>query len=224
MADQPAYRSRPRFYGPQGLSRTQASLRASDADREQLVDVLKGAFAEGRLSQDEYTERMERAYTAKTYGELALLSADLPAQMPSSYPAYRSPGTNSLAVASLVFGVAEFFTAGLTAVPAVVLGHKARRQIRTTGEQGSGMATAGLILGWTAIGLFALLVAVAVLAAVALNAHGTGPATGGLNVAAGPTRCCCPFTRTSGPRCGACGSGFRAPGAAAARAPARGRG
>ena len=69
---------------------------------------------------------MERAYTAKTYGELALLSADLPSQMPPSHPAYRSQGTNSLAVASLVFGVAELFTAGLTAVPAVVLGHKAR--------------------------------------------------------------------------------------------------
>ena len=198
MADQPAYRPRPRFYGPQGLSRTQASLRASDADREQLVDVLKGAFAEGRLSQDEYTERMERAYTAKTYGELALLSTDLPAQMPPAYPAYRSPGTNSLAVASLVFGVAEFFTAGLTAVPAVVLGHKARRQIRMTGEQGSGMATAGLILGWTAIGLFALLVAVAVLAAVALNAHGAGPASGGLNVNGGTNAMLLPiYTRTA---------------------------
>ena len=198
MADQPAYRPRPRFYGPQGLSRTQASLRASDADREQLVDVLKGAFAEGRLSQDEYTERMERAYTAKTYGELALLSTDLPAQMPPAYPAYRSPGTNSLAVASLVFGVAEFFTAGLTAVPAVVLGHKARRQIRMTGEQGSGMATAGLILGWTAIGLFALLVAVAVLAAVALNAHGAGPASGGLNVNGGTNAMLLPiYTHTA---------------------------
>ena len=94
MADQPAYRSRPRFYGPQGLSRTQASLRASDADREQLVDVLKGAFAEGRLSQDEYTERMERAYTAKTYGELALLSTDLPAQMPPTRPTGRRGPTH----------------------------------------------------------------------------------------------------------------------------------
>ena len=54
-----------------------------------------------------------------------------------------------------------------------------------TGEQGSGMATAGLILGWAAIGLFALLVAVAVLAAVALNAHGAGPASSGLNVNGG---------------------------------------
>ena len=47
MADQPAYRPRPQFYGPHGLSRMHPSLRASDADREQLVDVLKGAFAEG---------------------------------------------------------------------------------------------------------------------------------------------------------------------------------
>ena len=43
------------------------------------------------------------------------------------------------------------------------------------------MATAGLVLGWTAIGLFALLVAVAVLAAVAFSAHGRGPAPAGLN-------------------------------------------
>jgi uncharacterized membrane protein len=153
------------------------SLRAADADREQLVDVLKDAFTEGRLSQDEYTERMERAYTAKTYGELSALVADLPSQVPHAYTAYRTSGTNSLAVASLVFGIAEFFTAGITAVPAVILGHKARRQIRVTGEQGSGMATAGLVLGWAAIGLFALLVAVAVLAAVAFSAHGTGPAS-----------------------------------------------
>ena len=176
MADQPAFRPRPQFYGPHGLSRMHPSLRAADADREQLVDVLKGAFAEGRLSQDEYTERMERAYTAKTYGELSALAADLPSQVPHAYPAYRTPGTNSLAVASLVFGLAEFFTAGITAVPAVILGHKARRQIRVTGEQGSGMATAGLVLGWAAIGLFALLVAVAVLASIAFTTR-SGSAT-----------------------------------------------
>lgn len=184
MADQPAYRPRSQFFGPHGVGNMHASLRASDADREQLVDVLKGAFTEGRLSQDEYNDRMERAYTAKTYGELAALATDLPSQVPHAYTAYRPQKTNSLAVASLVFGIAEFFTAGITAVPAVVLGHKARRQIRMTGEQGSGMATAGLILGWTAIGLFALLVALAVLAAVALNARSGSPA-GGLNVRGG---------------------------------------
>jgi len=157
-----------------------ASLRAADADREQLVDVLKEAFAEGRLSQVEYTERMERAYTAKTYGELAALAADLPSQVRPGYPAYRPAGTNSLAIASLVMGIAEFFTAGLTAIPAIILAHKARRQIRLTGEQGSGMATAGLILGWTAIGLIALLIAAMVLAMVAFATRGgqASPAPG----------------------------------------------
>jgi uncharacterized membrane protein len=180
VADQSAFRPRPQFSGPYGLSRTHASLRAADADREQLVDVLKGAFAEGRLSQDEYTERMERAYTAKTYGELAALAADLPSQVPPGYPPYRPMGTNSAAVASLVLGIAELFTGGITAIPAVILGHKARRQIRVTGEQGRGMATAGLILGWTAIGLFALLIAVAVLAAMTVSSHSGGavPAPG----------------------------------------------
>jgi hypothetical protein len=81
-----------------------------------------------------------------------------------------------------VFGIAEFFTGGITAVPAVVLGHRARRQIRMTGEQGKGMATAGLVLGWTAIALFALLIVVFVLAAAAFTTHG-GPSSlpGNLN-------------------------------------------
>ncbi len=179
MADHPAYRARSQFGGLQGLGSMHPSLRASDADREQLVDVLKNAFTEGRLSQDEYNDRMERAYTAKTYGELRALVGDLPAQVPPHFTAYRPPGTNSLAIASLVLGIAEFFTGGITAVPAVVLGHKARRQIRMTGEQGRGMATAGLVLGWTAIALFALLIVVLVLASAAYTTHG-GPA-GNLN-------------------------------------------
>jgi hypothetical protein len=75
-------------------------------------------------------------------------------------------GTNSLAVAALVCGVAEFFTLGLTAIPAVILGHMARGRIRRTGEQGSGLALAGLILGYAAIILFVLIVAVGSMAAV----------------------------------------------------------
>ena len=47
-----------------------ASMRASSADRERTVDVLKAGFAEGRLTQDEYNDRMGRAYSARTYGEL----------------------------------------------------------------------------------------------------------------------------------------------------------
>jgi hypothetical protein len=169
-----------------------APLRASDADREQLVDVLKNAFSEGRLTQDEYNARMEQAYAARTYGELRALVADLPGPLPGGalpvgtpghvpyqftrYPAQQRPA-NQLAVASMVFGlVTPMFW--LTAIPAVVLGYKARRQIRYTGERGSTMAKVGLIMGWTAIGLFALLVALMILISVTAARHAGTPATG----------------------------------------------
>ncbi|WP_445150922.1 DUF1707 SHOCT-like domain-containing protein [Baekduia sp. Peel2402] len=54
-------------------------LRASDADREQVADVLRHAAGEGRLTVDELDERIDRAFTARTHGELAELTADLPA-------------------------------------------------------------------------------------------------------------------------------------------------
>ena len=65
-------------------------------------------------------------------------------------------GTNSLAVASLVCGLAQPFL-GLTTIPAIVLGYVARGQIRRTGEDGSGLATAGLVLGWIGVGVAVLL-------------------------------------------------------------------
>jgi hypothetical protein len=81
-------------------------------------------------------------------------------------------GTSSLAVAALVCGIAEFFTLGLTAIPAVILGHMARGQIRRTGEHGSGLALAGLILGWVAIILFVLVVALGAAAMVRVGHSG----------------------------------------------------
>jgi hypothetical protein len=54
-------------------------MRASDADRDQAVDVLATASADGRLSLEEYSERSEAALAARTLGDLARLTADLPA-------------------------------------------------------------------------------------------------------------------------------------------------
>jgi hypothetical protein len=54
------------------------SLRASDADREQIVSALRQHHADGRLTVDEFTERMQRAFGAKTFGELENLTRDLP--------------------------------------------------------------------------------------------------------------------------------------------------
>jgi hypothetical protein len=57
-------------------------MRAADADRQAVADRLKGALDEGRLDLHEYDERLQRAYAAKTYGELKGLLADLPATAP----------------------------------------------------------------------------------------------------------------------------------------------
>ncbi|MFD9303068.1 DUF1707 domain-containing protein [Streptomyces sp. NPDC060048] len=54
-------------------------LRASDADRERVVDRLRDAVAEGRLDMDEFEERLEAAYKSRTYAELEPLTRDLPA-------------------------------------------------------------------------------------------------------------------------------------------------
>jgi hypothetical protein len=52
-------------------------IRASDADRDRVVDVLRVAMGDGRLTADEFGERMEAALSARTLGELAVLTADL---------------------------------------------------------------------------------------------------------------------------------------------------
>jgi hypothetical protein len=55
------------------------ALRASHADRDRVVDVLTGAAGDGRLTAEELDERVEAALSARTLGELAVLTADLPA-------------------------------------------------------------------------------------------------------------------------------------------------
>lgn len=158
--------------------RAQDSMRAASADRERAVDVLKAGFAEGRLTQDEYNDRMGRAYAARTYGDLAVLTADLPAgasPLPAAWPvpAYQPPatGTNSMAIASMVLGVAEFFTAGLTAIPAVICGHIARRQMKMTTQRGDGLATSGLVLGYMAIIFWSVLIAASLVGVAISIAH-----------------------------------------------------
>jgi uncharacterized membrane protein len=166
--------------------RLDPSMRAASADRERAVDVLKAGFAEGRLTQEEYNDRMGRAYAARTYGELAELTADLPiGPLPfwPGPPVYQPPaGTNSMAIASMVLGVAEFFTMGLTAIPAVICGHIARRQMKMTSQRGEGLATSGLVLGYMAIIFWAVLIAatlVGMAMSIARNGQSTFPNPGG---------------------------------------------
>jgi len=57
----------------------QPELRASHADRDRVVEALRVAAGDGRLTAEELDERLEAALTARTYSELAVLTADLPA-------------------------------------------------------------------------------------------------------------------------------------------------
>jgi hypothetical protein len=140
---------------------------AANADRDRAIDVLKAGYAEGRLTKAEHDDRVGRVYAARTYGELGSLIADLPAGPLGGQVGYpgvpypvptAQPRVNGLAVAALAFGIAEFFTMGAAAIPALVLGHAARQSIRRTGERGDGMALAGIILGWAGLALVAFLV------------------------------------------------------------------
>jgi hypothetical protein len=66
--------------------RQRASLRASDADRERFVETLRQHHVEGRLTVDELAERTERAYAARTLGDLDALGTDLPPLTPPAPP------------------------------------------------------------------------------------------------------------------------------------------
>ena len=80
-----------------------SSTRAADTDRIQVAQLLTEAAAQGRLPMTEYEDRLTRAYAAKTYDELARLSADLPgaATTPrSGGPCRPAPSTVLLAILS----------------------------------------------------------------------------------------------------------------------------
>ena len=59
---------------------TDRPIRASDQERESVVDVLRDAYADGRLTIDEFDERTSAAYAAKMRADLRELTADLPAE------------------------------------------------------------------------------------------------------------------------------------------------
>ncbi|HEX6453573.1 MAG TPA: DUF1707 and DUF4190 domain-containing protein [Trebonia sp.] len=157
-------------FGPPGML-------ASAADRDQMIDLLKNAFGEGRLTKDEFDERCTRVMDARTYGDLAPIVADLPGGVGLAAPAvpYQQydpvmERTSGLAAGALVCGILELFTAGITCIPAVILGHMARSEIRRTGKRGDGMAITGLVLGYLAIAGWVIAIA----AAAAITARGGG--------------------------------------------------
>lgn len=92
-----------------------------------------------------------------------------PPQQPGQYAANQP--TNTLAVVSLVLGIASYFVVPVVgAIAAVITGHIARGQIRQTGEGGAGMALAGLILGYVHLALVVIGIVIAVIVVVIIGA------------------------------------------------------
>ncbi|GHH68376.1 DUF1707 and DUF4190 domain-containing protein [Kitasatospora indigofera] len=181
---QPPTHHQPQPYAQpwQPAATPQAAMRAAHTDRDRTVDVLKAAYAEGRLSAEEYSQRFDAANRAQTYGQLSQIVADLPSgpmvlpmggAVPVVPPTFLPPPvipmqrpTNGVAVASMVLGLLCVPTVGTLALPAVICGHIAKTQIRARHEEGDGMATAGLVIGYLSLAGWVLLMLLGVLASV----------------------------------------------------------
>jgi Domain of unknown function (DUF1707) len=155
-------------------------MRASTADRERAVDVLKAAFAEGRLDQSEYADRVGLVYSSRTYAELASLTADLPVgplgTMPviPVQPGYVPPG----------YGQPGYGPPGVTYVPVPV----PVQPVPTTppARQTNGMAVAAFVFGlgtFVTAGITAPIALVLAVAA-AIRVRQTGEQGVGLSAAA----------------------------------------
>lgn len=76
---------------PVAVPRDPNAVRASDADRDRIADILREALAEGRLEPDEHAERLDALYRSKTVGELEPLISDLPAGQRGHAPGPATP-------------------------------------------------------------------------------------------------------------------------------------
>jgi Domain of unknown function (DUF1707) len=120
-------------------STTSESTRASDADRERIVERLHAAAVEGRLNADELEARLEAALSASTYLELDQVVADLPAQTAAMGSARRPPQLGAFAATSILLlaiwaltGMGYFWPVwpilgwGLFVVPGALTGGRVR--------------------------------------------------------------------------------------------------
>jgi hypothetical protein len=109
-------------------------LRASHADREQVIGTLKSAFVQGMLAKDEFDQRVGQALASRTYAELAALTADLPAGLAAALPPKpaRAGGQPVLRPGQIATGATMLYTgawvyallspkAGENPVPAVLV-------------------------------------------------------------------------------------------------------
>ena len=79
-------------------------LRASHAEREQVIDLLKAAFVQGRLAMDEFDQRVGWALTSRTCAELVALTADIPAGLSGAQPTQPTRKSGNRKTTAVVMG------------------------------------------------------------------------------------------------------------------------
>jgi hypothetical protein len=105
-------------------------LQTPHVDREQVIDQLKAAFVQDRLTKDEFDVRVALAFTSRTYAELAALTADLPDRPADTEPFITGPAIAGPAITGPdVAGLADTWLAdpGPRSTPARTLARAARR-------------------------------------------------------------------------------------------------
>jgi hypothetical protein len=152
-----------------GTAGEQGRLKASHADRDQAIDVLKAAFIQGRLTKGEFDLRVGRVFASRTYADLGALTADIPGWVAGAQPSgedARGPGRAlSFKTAARVGAVGA---SPAVASAAVVL-------LRSSGVP----AVAGVLLvGLTGVLVTVLLAALLVLLSWAVRRSQRGPAQG----------------------------------------------
>ena len=103
--------------------RGRGRLRASHADREQVVGTLQAAYVHGLVTKDEFDARVSQTFASRTYAELALITADIPAGLAAAPPPPR-PGpakASPPAPANLTPGERAIMATGLLAALALVV-------------------------------------------------------------------------------------------------------
>jgi Domain of unknown function (DUF1707) len=98
-------------------------LRASHGDREHVVDTLKAAYVHGLMTKDEFDARVSQTFASRTYAELALITADIPAGLAAAPPPLRTgpAKASSPAHANLTPGERAIMGTGLLAALAIVV-------------------------------------------------------------------------------------------------------
>ena len=144
-------------------------LRASHADREQVINVLKAAFVQGRLAKDELHARVDQTFASRTYAELAAITADLPAGLARPEPVRRparGEGERPVARPGPVIGVATGLYAGVWPLALLVPWPQ--------GADGDSVMPAVLIFTATLVYLLVVLISVGYMFAARREKHSGG--------------------------------------------------